>query len=351
MQFSHENHYVPKWHQKGFIFPGEQSYQYRDLDPAIRELPNHEKLRIGEYSTCVPKQCFKQRDLYATQIFGKPDDSIEKFLFGVIDDKGALGIRAMANNDYPTLHKNFKQLFEYLDAQKLRTPKGLQWIKGHFWNLNQNELMTEMLSLRNSNCVMWSEAIREVVSAEKSSVKFILTDHPVTVFNIACPPNHPFNTNPNEPSIALKGSQTVFPLDMENCLILTNLEYGKDPTGVDPLTPRTNARFSGETIFMTDNTIRVRELKTDQVMAINYFLKTQASKYLAAADREWLNPEVFTWKEIARVLIPPENEIWNYGGEKYVGFKDGSMTYQDAFGRGAHVPAEFMKMIQKKKEK
>ncbi len=351
MQQSHENHYVPKWHQKGFILPGEQSYHCRNLDPLIKELPSHEKIKIGEYTTSVPTQCFKKRDLYTTHIFSQLDDSIEKFLFGEIDNRGALAVRAMAQNDYPTLHHHFKQLFEYLDAQKLRTPKGLQWIKNHFPNLNQNKLMSEMLSLRNSHCVMWSEAIREVVSAENSSVKFILSDHPVTIFNIACPPNHPFNTNPDEPSIAFKGSQTVFPLDMNKCLILTNLEYGKDPTGVDPLIPRTNARFSGETIFMTNNTIQVRKLKTEQVMAINYFFKTQASKFLAAADKDWLNPEIFTWKEIAKVLIPPENEIWNYGGQTTVGFEDGSFISRDAFGRKIDVPADIVEMIKKIKEK
>ena len=33
---------------------------------------------------------------------------------------------------------------------------------------------------------------------------------------------------PNEPSIALKGSQTIFPLNRDFCLILTNLECAQD---------------------------------------------------------------------------------------------------------------------------
>jgi hypothetical protein len=50
------------------------------------------------------------------------------------------------------------------------------------------DLMGEMQELRQMHCTMWLEAAREIVSAEASDVKFILTDHPVTIYNAQCPP-------------------------------------------------------------------------------------------------------------------------------------------------------------------
>jgi hypothetical protein len=49
--------------------------------------------------------------------------------------------------------------------------------------------MLEMQALRQMHCTMWLEAVREVVSAEDSDVKFIITDHPVTMYNPRCPPD------------------------------------------------------------------------------------------------------------------------------------------------------------------
>ena len=71
--------------------------------------------------------------------------------------------------------------------------------------------------------------MREIVSAEDSSVKFITSDHPVTIYNHAVPPSDRACAYPLDPGIALRGSQTIYPMDRNHCLILTNLEYAKDP--------------------------------------------------------------------------------------------------------------------------
>lgn len=63
--------------------------------------------------------------------------------------------------------------FIYLDAQKLRTPKGLDWVKSKYPELIQIQLMTEMQALRTIHCTLWAEGVRELVSAEKSDVKYI----------------------------------------------------------------------------------------------------------------------------------------------------------------------------------
>ena len=91
--------------------------------------------------------------------------------------------------------------------------------------------MVEMQRLRNMHCTMWVECVREIVSAEQSDVKFIVTDHPVTAYNAACPHGSSMCQYPDDPPITLNGTQTVFPLDADHCLILTNLEYAEDPGG------------------------------------------------------------------------------------------------------------------------
>ena len=74
----------------------------------------------------------------------------------------------LSNNDQRVIHKYFQKFFEYIDAQKLRTPKGLDWIKSRYPNLTQVDLMLEMQQLRRMHCTMWFECVREIVSAERN---------------------------------------------------------------------------------------------------------------------------------------------------------------------------------------
>jgi hypothetical protein len=264
------------------------------------------------------------------------NDEVERFLFGTIDNTGATAVRAFAKNDLQVMHNHFQEFFEYLDAQKLRTPKGLDWIQARYASLTQLDLMLEMQQLRRMHCTMWFECVREIVSAEKSDVKFIATDHPVTIYNSACPPTSAASQYPDEPSIGLIGTQTVFALDADHCLILSNLEYAQDPTGVDLLAPRQNARYAGQTITRTDALIRQRELASDEVIAINSLLKLRSRQYIAAYEETWLFPEKIgpiRWEEIGKVLQPTKDGLWHFGGEIYVGYQDGSTHFQDAFGR------------------
>ena len=46
-----------------------------------------------------------------------------------------------------------------------------------------------MQGIRMMHCTIWSEGVREIVSAETANVKFIVSDHPVTIYNHACGPS------------------------------------------------------------------------------------------------------------------------------------------------------------------
>jgi hypothetical protein len=334
---------VPVWYQKGFIVDRSKSLQLLDLDPPRIVLPDgRAKILRSVHLKRSPTSCFVEEDLYTTRFGSAINDEVERYLFGTIDRLGATAVRAFASGGVVGIHESFQHFFSYLDAQKVRTPKGLDWIKSKYPQLTQLGLMIEMQALRQMHCTMWVESVREIVSAESSDIKFIVTDHPVTIYNPAYPPGSSECSYPDDPSIELKGSQTVFALDANHCLILTNLEYAKNSGNVDVTSPRTHARYGGPpTITRTDTFIRTRKLSSQEVVGINRVLKARAKRFVAASDKAWLEPEKLStepWERLGEILLPPSDELWHFGGEIYVGYKDGSTHFQDQFGRtsGSH---------------
>lgn len=334
MSQTRNNHYVPQWHQNGFI--DERENQLRHLKRRDIQLRDGSTKVVYGKNWFTAAQCFYEKDLYSTFFGSFVNDDIERKLFGPIDDNGADAVKAFLTDDQAQWHHSFQDFFTYLDVQKLRTPKGLDWVKTKYPELNQIQLMTEMQALRTIHCTLWAEGVRELVSAEDSDIKFILSDHPVTIFNYACPPDSELCAYPNDPDIALKGSQTIFPLDKNRCLILTNLEYAKDPNGTNPLEQRPNATRIRHSMVNTINFIAKRKLKQDEVTKINHIIKSRSKDAIAAGKETWLYPEdrlTCKWSELRHVLLPPTEELYKFGGEMYAGYEDGSTYYQDEFGR------------------
>jgi hypothetical protein len=335
-EITRQNHYVPIWYQKRFIPDTQQSLFYLDLNPPSFALADGRVVTGKSITLRAPKSCFWADDLYTTRFGAVLNDEVERRLFGRIDNSGAPAFGAFSTGNMAAMHESFQSFFEYLSAQKLRTPKGLDWIKAQYPQLTQLDLMLEMQALRNMFCTMWLEGVREVVSAENSDVKFILTDHPLTVYNRAYPPASETCQYPHDPSVALNGTQTLCPLGSNHCLIMTNVAFAKSPQSVDPKTPRENARYAGQTISRTDALIQTRQLSSDEVISINYLLKSRSRQFVAASEKEWLFPEnreSRPWREVGEVLLPPSNELWHFGGEIIIGHSDGTSQYQDEFGR------------------
>lgn len=336
MSTTRNNHYVPQWYQRGFLFGTSNQLHYLDLSPEKRMLSDDRVITMNDHNIWPTSKCFFERDLYTTFFGEYINDEIEKKLFGEIDNTGSKAVRAFISEDVSEWHKHFSNFFSYIDSQKIRTPKGLHWIKNQYSMLDQNQLMREMQEIRTIHCTIWSEGVREIISARNSTVKFILSDHPVTVYNPAYPPESEQCTYPNDPSIALKGTQTIFPLDFDHCLILTNYEYAKNTNIEDPTQKRTNARNFRNSMVRTDAFIRSRILTEEDIRKINFIIKTRARRYIAASEKNWLYPEhdlELNWPELGKVLLPADHGLFPYGGEMYVGHKDGSIYYQDAFGR------------------
>lgn len=335
MSKTRNNHYVPQWCQEGFFEPGSNTLAYLDLTPPQRTLDDGRVITERALFAAPTSRAFCQKDLYSTFFGTSINDEIERRLFGDIDARGSAAVRAFAGANVGEWHRHFQTLFEYIDIQKIRTPKGLDWLKAQYPRLTQNELMFEMQGIRMMHCTIWTEGVREIVSAEDADVKFIISDHPVTIYNHAVPPKAGVAAYPGDPTIALRASQTIFPLNRNFCLILTNLEYARDPS-TPPLEKRTFARNYRSSMVRTDAFIRTRKLSDHDVARVNYVLKARARRYIAAGRKEWLFPEervAEPWGGLRETFLPPEKELWHFGGEMFAKFEDGHVHYQDEFGR------------------
>ena len=344
MTKTRNNHYVPQWYQEGFFEPGRSTYSCLDLSPRQHALSDGRVVAEKSKFVSPTSRAFCHRDLYSTFFGTTVNDEIERKLFGDIDTRGAHAVCAFVGEDAGGWHRHFTTFFEYLDIQKIRTPKGLEWLSAQYPRLTQNDLMFEMQGIRLMHCTIWTEGVREIVSAQDADVKFIVSDHPVTVYNCAIPPDATGNDYPKEPSIALKGSQTIFPLNRDFCLILTNLQYAQDHSA-NPLEKRTFAGNYRNSMVRTDAFIRTRKLTSEEVIRVNRVLKARAKRYIAAGKEEWLYPETSSaepWADLRSTFLPPKNDLWHFGGELYARFESGEVYYQDAFGR-TEKEREFLK--------
>lgn len=346
MGITRQNHYVPEWYQKRFLSSEKSAFYYLNLAPPVIDLPNGKKKKLNDIRwPSKPSQCFCLKDLYTTHYYGFLNDEIERYLFGKIDGVGAKAIDAMAEQEFTRLHDNFLNFFEYIDIQKIRTPKGLAWIKSKYPAMTHNQLLYEMQRLQQLHCTIWSEAVREIVYATNSKTKFLISDHPVAVYNPACPPDSQECAYPNEPRIEMKATQTIFLLDSNRCLILTNLDYARNPNLHDFKTYRPNATPFRSTLVRMDNTICKRQLREDEVAMINLIVKLRARQFLAAENKEWLYPEEiikYSWPELGKVLLPPNDELYHFGGEIMGRYEDGTYFYSDEYGR-ARGEAKYLK--------
>jgi hypothetical protein len=344
MSATRNNHYVPQWYQEGFFEPGRKSLAFVDMTPDKKVLPNGRVITQNSAWNDTPtSKAFFEKDLYSTFFGTFVDDEIERRLFGDVDTRGSQAVRAFIGTDKRKWHDHFQHFFEFLDIQKIRTPKGLAWLKSQYPTLTQNELMLEMQGIRRLHCTIWAGGVREIVSAENSGVKFITSDHPVTIYNHAIPPTDAACAYPLDPGIALRGSQTLYPMDRDHCLILTNLEYAKD-SNTDPLQKRTFARNYRQSLTRSDAVIRERKLTAQEVTDINFIIKMRSRRYIGGGRKEWLYPErngTRTWSELRKTLMPPDLGLFQFGGEIFVKYESGDVHYQDEFGR-TEKPREFL---------
>jgi len=230
----------------------------------------------------------------------------------------------------------------YLSTQKLRTPKGLGWLSSQVGDTDRNKTLGYMLEFQQLHGAIWTESVWLIADASQSETKFIISDHPVTVYNRRCGPRSIWCRDNNDPNIAFQGTHTIFPLSLEKILILTNLSWVRNPYQSE-VRLRPNPNPWRTTIFSFLDIQTLRHLQEREVREINFIIKNRALRYIAAAKEEWLYPDRYVsksnWNEFGHgYLLMPDPRGVQLGGEIFIGYQGGGSASFDAYGRRPWQP-------------
>lgn len=335
------NHYVPQWYQRRFIPTDriDRELFYLDLKPETFVDPRGVRHERKPLRRLGPRHCFAEDDLYTTPFGGIASRDIERVFFGQVDTRGKEAVEFFSQYDHTGIEpKALEHFLLYLSTQKLRTPKGLDWLAGQTGAATQEQTLRHLLGLRNLYSAIWAESVWQIADAEESETKFIVSDHPVTVYNRACGPRNPqWCRGHNDPDIRLHATHTIFPLSIDRILILTNRSWAQSPHR-PPKELRPNPDFLRGAMFNFMNIQVLRHLSEREVLEINFIIKSRAYRYIAAGVEEWLYPE----KEVSKSdwnrfgdgnLLMPDPRPLIHGEDYTVGYADGSTASMDGQGR------------------
>jgi len=338
---SHAHHYVPRWYQNRFLYPGTFDYYYLDLKP---ETIVHQRGKYTKRSLFRrgPGKCFYEDDLYALKFGKDTTDVIEKAFFGEIDRRGAPAVELFGEyGGFDKVHPtNFSILTRYMGAQRFRTPRGLDYLKRRTNQDDKNAILAMMQRFFQMYSTMWSEGIWEFVRARQSRTKFIISDNPVTFFNRGTFPH--LYVYPEDVPLQHIGTRTLFPVSIDACLVVTHLQLVRNPH-VNPHATRSNPRFFAPTMKYALDTQFGRELTEQEVLRINFIVKKRAARYIAAAEQEWLFPERYVterkWSHLDDdwFLLPHLYKV-AFHSQTTVGRRDGSVWTMDEYGRNPGDP-------------
>jgi hypothetical protein len=339
------HHYVPQWYQRGFVAPDSRAnVLYRlSLRPVAIQGPDGTRHELPNQRREPISKCFATADLYTLRFGATRSTAIEQLLFGEIDRRGSEAMAYWSAFEHPSADPNaFKALLRFMSTQKLRTPKGLDWLAAELGSGEPNLVLHAMTQLQSLYSSIWAECVWLLADATKSQTKFIVSDHPITAYNRACGPRHAFCRGASDPDIRLHGTHTIVPLNRERVLILTNLSWARDPYQ-SATAMRPNPTFYRDTIFNFFDTQTTRLLTEDEVRQINFIIKSRAYRQIAAGKPEWLYPEEYVdksdWPTFGRgYLCMPDPRALHHGGETYVGYESGRSEGFDAFGRRPWEP-------------
>lgn len=338
-EFRH-NHYVPVWYQKRFISPQQQDRElfYLDLHPGtFRDSrgvahPHKAVRKLGF------KYCFAEHDLYTRRFGTQESTRMEQLFFGRIDEQGKSAVEYFAGFQHPSVNgEAFNDLMRYMSTQKLRTPKGLGWLKQVARTDDREEVLHLVVEYQQVHCVIWTECVWAIVDAESSDTKFLVSDHPVTIYNRRCGPRSQWCRDARDPDIWLHGTHTIFPLSWDKALILTNLSWVRNPYQSE-VAARPNPALFRNTVFNFLSIQTRRSLREEEVRQINFIIKERAHRYIGAAREEWLYPERHVsrsdWATYGRgYLLMPDPRSVTYTTGVVFGYEGGGGSAFDEYGR------------------
>lgn len=333
------NHYVPIWFQERFIPTAarERKFYYLDMKPET-VVSNGRKHTRSSVLRWGPRKCFCEEDLYTTKHGQWISTDIEQKFFGPVDASARDSLNYFAAFQHPSAEgEHFKRLLLYMSIQKLRTPKGLQFLSEFTRQTDRNRVLLHLQRLQQLFCAIWTECIWSIADASNSTVKFLLSDHPVTVYNQACFPASEWCRGFRDPAIWQTGTHTLFPLSHDKLLILTNLSWIRYPYG-NPQKNRPNPNPFRPAMFNFMQIQTGRSLSTEEVLAINYIIKMRAFRYIAAPEKDWLYPEQSLrgrrWDDLGKsYLLMPDPRSVSFSSETIIGYKNDKADFFDAYGR------------------
>lgn len=332
------NHYVPIWFQERFIpnSARERKFHYLDLKPDTLE-SNGRRYRRNALLRWGPPKCFCEYDLYTTKFGSWISTEIEEKFFGPLDASAREALDYFADFKHPSADGElFRRLMLYMSIQKLRTPKGLRMLSELIQRTDKNHVLIQLQRLQQLYCAIWTECVWSIADASLSDVKFLVSDHPVTVYNQGCFPASQWCTDCRDPDIWLSGTHTLFPIALDKLLILTNLSWVRYPYG-NPIRQRPHPNPFRPAMFNFMQIQTGRSLSTVEVQQINLIIKQRAYRYIAAVEKDWLYPERFVkerWDHFGKShLLMPDPRSVSFSSEIIIGYADDRADFFDAYGR------------------
>jgi hypothetical protein len=365
------HHYVPQWYQRKFLPAEGGEFFVLDKTPAtsvqcadgrVRPIGARTILRRGTH------KLFQRAGLYSVALRGVPEDAIERFLFGKIDNDGARASalfcswpRSMGfgppRGEFPDGYGNpghrMMDLLTFMNAQKVRTPKGIDQIRHSLARAGKiaagnNAVMAYLMARRQLNCTVWAEGVWEIFSAKESKTKFLLADDPVTQYNCDCYPASDPCRYPWDPNAFWRGTRVIYPLSADQLLVISHVEHVDDPSRQKARRDRRNARSYDEAVVSYADIINERKVAT-----VNWILKTRAVKYVASVTEDDLYPEKIVgnprWCDIDSIFYP-KYPSFRTKSEIMVKYNDGSILHTNAFGERDIVPGWFVRQQEAKQK-
>lgn len=291
-------HYVQQAYQESFFEDGKTNFWILDKNMLVKPNGEIENNLIRERGTRV---CFEGDFFYASNYY-KEKDYLEKKFFGPIDATGAKSLKYMLSDDKHILPGGDVgiNLLKYISAQKFRTPKGLGLIKESFsGNLSRENLLEILQQVHENMTITLAESVIEILDASKCETKFIVGDAPIVEWNR-------YASQPDIDKYLLKGTQVVFPISKNFCLVSTPRELAnKELAKKDFLKARINARKYGSAIFDIRKLQNLRNINNDEVFAINKLIKDHALRYIAGGKQDYLFPPN-NLPDVGSIITPKE---------------------------------------------
>jgi uncharacterized protein DUF4238 len=335
------NHYVPRWYQERFL-PADRKQRelhYLHKEPGTVRDGRGRRIVLPDVQRRTLRNCFAERDLYTLKFRDISSTDLERLFFGQIDREGRKAVNFWTSYDRTQYAGEALQpLLIYLSTQRLRTPKGLDWLARQINSRDPMFTLTAVVRFQQVFGAVWSECVWQLADATASPTKFILSDHPVTLYNRDVSPAHRQSQGSGDPDVRLNGTHTIFPLSMERVLILTHRSWATNPYG-PPTKMRPNPELERDAIFNQMEVQVCRQLDEDEVRRINFIIRSRAYRFVAAAETDWLYPErhlpkKVKWSRLSDgfLLFPDPREL-HHGGETIIGFAGGGSMARDAYGR------------------